>query len=402
MAVLSALALATTVLLARRALDRAADVVMLGDGEALASDLDAELWEMQWPLTSKDIEPLLAKHSAERLRYIALVDWQDHHVIAEAGNSEMARPSFRAGELERKDRRVRLVTIIPPPWETRAANISPTPPALVPLPRPRLVIEFEPPLIEALGTDLTQIAIVAALAALVLIVFALAWGRTMKRLAAVEHQAEAERRLVALGRASSVLAHELRNPLAALKGHAQLLAEDLTGPAHQKALRVCEGASRLERLTTMLLDFVREGPGRLDVHEVAPDKLIQSALADLPRDRVRVDLSLGPDTLRVDEDRISLALRNLVQNALQADEVEPVEVHVTKHARDVVIEVRDHGPGLPEGSDAQIFEPFVTTKVRGTGLGLSIARRIAEQHHGTLTGETHREGGAVFRLVLPS
>jgi signal transduction histidine kinase len=152
----------------------------------------------------------------------------------------------------------------------------------------------------------------------------------------------------------------------------------------------------------MLLDFVREGPRLLDVHDVAPDKVVECALADLPMDRVRVDLSRGPDTLRVDEDRISLALRNLVQNALQADEVKPVEVHITKNARDVVIEVRDHGPGLPEGSDVQIFDPFVTTKVRGTGLGLSIARRIAEQHHGTLTGETHREGGAVFRLVLPS
>jgi signal transduction histidine kinase len=53
------------------------------------------------------------------------------------------------------------------------------------------------------------------------------------------------------------------------------------------------------------------------------------------------------------------------------------------------------------GAEAQIFDPFMTTKTRGTGLGLSIARRIAEQHHGRLTGETHGEGGAVFRLVLP-
>jgi two-component system sensor histidine kinase HydH len=291
---------------------------------------------------------------------------------------------------------------VPPPWETRSANISPTPRSQVPLPRPRLVVEFEPPLIESLGRDLTQIAAVAAIAALTLIVFALAWSRTMRRLASVEQQAEAERRLVALGRASSVLAHELRNPLAALKGHAQLLAEDLTGPSHDKALRVCEGAERLERLTTMLLEFVREGPHLLDVHDVTPDKLVDNALADLPRDRVKLDLSRGPETLRVDDDRISLALRNLVQNALQADDAKPVEIQITKDARDVVIEVRDHGPGLPAGTDLQIFDPFVTTKVRGTGLGLSIARRIAEQHHGTLTGETHREGGAVFRLVLPS
>ncbi|MBN9160919.1 MAG: sensor histidine kinase, partial [Myxococcales bacterium] len=62
--------------------------------------------------------------------------------------------------------------------------------------------------------------------------------------------------------------------------------------------------------------------------------------------------------------------------------------------------VRDRGPGLPAGSEAEIFEPFVTTRVRGTGLGLAVARRIAEQHDGTLTGETHPEGGALFTLRL--
>jgi two-component system sensor histidine kinase HydH len=400
MAVLAALALATTVLLARRALDRAADVVVLGDGEALVTNLDAELWELQWPVTPHDLETLLAKHDAQRLRYIALVDWQDHHVLAEAGTKQIAQPSFRAGELDRSGQRVRLVSIIPAPWETRAMNVPVKQRVLTP--RPRLVVEFESPLIDSLGKDLTQIAAVAALAALTLIVFAIAWLRTMRRLAAVEEQAEGERRLVALGRASSVIAHELRNPLAALKGHAQLLAEDLTGPLHDKALRVCEGAERLERLLTMLLEFVREGPERLDASDVTPERLVGDALADLPKDRVRVDVSHGPDTLHVDESRVALALRNLVQNALQADDAKPVEVQITKSARDVIIEVRDHGPGLPQGSDVHIFDPFVTTKVRGTGLGLSIARRVAEQHHGTLTGETHRDGGAVFRLVLPT
>jgi two-component system sensor histidine kinase HydH len=105
----------------------------------------------------------------------------------------------------------------------------------------------------------------------------------------------------------------------------------------------------------------------------------------------------------VDPERTSLALRNLLQNGIQAttDGAQPVEVRIDRDANDVVIEVRDHGGGLARGAEAHIFDPFVTTKARGTGLGLSIARRIAEQHRGTLTGETHREGGAVFRLVLP-
>ena len=212
---------------------------------------------------------------------------------------------------------------------------------------------------------------------------------------------ESERRLVALGRASSVIAHELRNPLAALKGHAQLLVEDLAEPSRSKATRVVDGAERLERLMGVLLDFVRDGP--LDIRAATPALVVERALVDLPKDRIRVDLSRAPGTLHVDAERTSLALRNLLQNAVQAtpDGADAVEVRVDAKGREVVIEVRDHGPGLAPGAEAQIFDPFMTTKTRGTGLGLSIARRIAEQHHGRLTGETHGEGGAVFRLVLP-
>jgi two-component system sensor histidine kinase HydH len=200
-----------------------------------------------------------------------------------------------------------------------------------------------------------------------------------------------------------VIAHELRNPLAALKGHAQLLVEDLQGPSRTKADRVVEGAERLERLTGVLLDFVRDGP--LDIRAVTPSELAGAALLDLPRERVRVDLTGAPASLDVDRERMALALRNLLQNAVQAtpEGAAPVELRIVGGAggREVVIEVRDHGPGLAADMAGQIFEPFVTTKTRGTGLGLTVARRIAEQHSGTLTGETHREGGAVFRLVVP-
>jgi signal transduction histidine kinase len=139
------------------------------------------------------------------------------------------------------------------------------------------------------------------------------------------------------------------------------------------------------------------------VRTITPMELAESALAGLPKDRVRVDLSRAPEALYVDAERMSLALRNLVENGVQATvaEAEPVEVRIEGGEHEVVIEVRDHGPGLAGATEAQLFEPFVTTKTRGTGLGLSIARRFAEQHHGNLTGETHREGGAVFRLVFP-
>ncbi len=202
------------------------------------------------------------------------------------------------------------------------------------------------------------------------------------------------------------MAHELRNPLASLKGHAQLLAEDLSeaeapNQAKQKerAERVVGDAERLETLTKNLLEFVRDGA--IDVRPIAPRDVIADALADLPEERVEVHLERAPAEMVADRARVARAVHNLVDNALQASPAgSSVEISLAEAGGDVEIAVRDHGEGLA-GKETHIFEPFVTTRVRGTGLGLPIARRIAEQHDGTLVGETHPEGGAVFRMHLP-
>jgi two-component system sensor histidine kinase HydH len=404
-AILAALALASTVLLAQRALDSACDVVVRGDGDVLASGVVLDLWETEPELTPKTFAAVIARHAGQGLRYVALVDRQDQHPLMGAGTPAIAGLPFMLGEIARQGPRARLVSPIPQRSMSRAAldpGAPPTGPSqLQSFPRPFLAIEFEPPLIGRLKAGLARTSLVALVAAVALVAFALALSRTNARLWRARQQAESERRLVELGRASAVIAHELRNPLAALKGHAQLLAEDLAEPSRTKAARVVEGAERLEGLTNVLLDFVRDAP--VDARAVTPTDLVERALAPLPKECVRVDLSDAAATLLVDAERASLALRNLVQNAVQAtpEGAEPVELRIAEDAREVVIEVRDHGPGLAPGSETQIFEPFVTTKTRGTGLGLSIARRIAEQHGGTLTGETHRQGGAVFRLVLP-
>ena len=107
-----------------------------------------------------------------------------------------------------------------------------------------LVVEFEPPVIEKLRGDLTRISVVAAVAGAVLLAFAVAWSRSAARLAAVERKAAREQRLVALGSMALDMAHELRNPLTSLKGHAQLLVEDLEEPKQRaKAERVVREAS---------------------------------------------------------------------------------------------------------------------------------------------------------------
>jgi two-component system sensor histidine kinase HydH len=279
---------------------------------------------------------------------------------------------------------------------------------------PLVVIEFETPVLAHLSDALDRAAIIAGLVVVLLLSAAGLFARTAANQAEVERTAERDRRLVLLGQMSSVMAHELRNPLASLKGNSQLLAEALSGTgssqtpggttglakAAERANRVVLEAERLEKLTSDLLAFVGDAP--LSKALVTPRALLAHATAGLPAARLQREESRAPGALLIDEVRITAALSNLIRNGLQADESGgPVSVSIQAAGSDVTLEVRDRGPGLPAGGEEKIFEPFFTTRVRGTGLGLPMARRVAEQHGGTLRGRTHPEGGAVFTLVLP-
>jgi two-component system sensor histidine kinase HydH len=395
MAVLAVLSLGATVFVAQRALSEAATVVVRGEGDVLMATLARELaTEDGTPPTASQLERALDMHASSGLRYLALVE-RGGVVVAEAGTPELVGERLPPGESVTRGRRVRLAGPLLAPGPRRVLRRGRPPRGtLIPL----MVVEFEPPVIEKLRGHLTRISVVATVAGGVLLAFAFAWSRSATRLAAIEQKAAREQRLVALGSMSSVMAHELRNPLASLKGHAQLLVEDLEEPKQRaKAERVVGEAERLEGLTTSLLDFVRDGP--IERSQVPPAEIVTRSLEHLARDRVNLDLNAAPAALFVDAARLSRALHNLIDNALQAtSDAEAVDLRIAGEGADVVIDVRDRGPGIPPGSEAQIFEPFHTTRVRGTGLGLAVARRIAQQHGGSLTGENHPSGGALFRL----
>jgi two-component system, NtrC family, sensor histidine kinase HydH len=217
-----------------------------------------------------------------------------------------------------------------------------------------------------------------------------------------EVMADQERRLATLGQMAGVMAHELRNPLTSLKGHAQLLAEMVQGRPRElaKAEVVVREAERLQRLTEDLLAFIRDGS--IAPEEVPTSELFEHALRDVASQRVDLDLTDAPPSLHVDKVRISSAISNLVRNALQATTSnERVHVRVAQDNRDVVVEVRDHGPGIAPGDEERIFEPFFTTQIHGTGLGLAVARRAVEGHGGSLHAVSSATGGAVFQIRLP-
>jgi two-component system sensor histidine kinase HydH len=251
---------------------------------------------------------------------------------------------------------------------------------------------------------------VAAILILASLVF---WRASLASERAEQRHAQ-QRQLAALGEMSAVLAHELRNPLASLKGHAQLLQERLERDGADerttaKAVRVVAEARRLEQLTHGLLDFVRLG--ELQRGPASPLAIVEAAIADFQKDRVDVEAEHAPASWSLDAQRMQQVISNLVDNALQAAADERVEVEVRTSASACVFEVRDRGPGVPDDQRELIFQPFHTTRTRGTGLGLAVSRRIVELHGGTIEVERNclhaasapgnSGGGALFRVTIP-
>lgn len=375
-ALLAALGLAFTMQTARADLRAAAETLVRGEGEVLAARLHEG--DDGGPPTEKELALQLQRHA--ELRYVA------HHIPGEtiaAGKALVARADMQPGELLIREGRAALALPIPAPPELGE--------------RPVLVIEFEPSVLARLERGTRRTNVVGSLAALVLLAFAGGLSVRVARRARDERNAERERRLVALGQMSSVMAHELRNPLASLKGNAQLLAEMLQeGTREQvKAELVVSEAQRLELLTRDLLAFVRDEP--IAKTATPPSALIDRATRGLSG--VEVTTGSLPATLDVDAPRMSAALGNLLRNALQTGT--KVSLEVSREGDRVVFAVRDHGPGIAAGDEEKIFEPFFTTRIHGTGLGLVVARRAVEQHGGTLTAQNHEGGGAVFTIRLP-
>ena len=281
-----------------------------------------------------------------------------------------------------------------PPFDGR-----PPPPQMAG-PRPVLAYEFDALAARDLSHAHTNLLASGAVALAAMLALGLVALRLLKDRESIAQSLAQSRHLSSLGEMSAVLAHEIRNPLASLKGHAQLLAERLEGDARLslRAGRVVSDAERLERLVDELLTFARTG--KLDLREVRPEAWVRGVVEAVDA-RIDVETERAPARWRLDSSRLGEALSNVLRNALDADGQGRVSVRVTTERSELVIEVRDHGAGITPGEEERIFEPFHTGKVRGTGLGLAIARRAAALHGGTLTAQNHRDGGALFRFALP-
>lgn len=264
------------------------------------------------------------------------------------------------------------------------------------------VIEYEAPPVAGLRAATAATAAASIVAALVL-VGATMWNRRLGARAAALQQALArEQHLAVLGEAAAVLAHELRNPLSSIKGHAQLMVEQLGEDprAQARAEILVREALRLEDLCEELLDFVRAG--RVERVETDPATILRDAARSVDGERIEVRVDDAPARWALDPLRMHQALANLLENAVQAAPRDRSVASARRENDTLVYEVRDHGPGIADDERARIFEPFHTTRLRGTGLGLAVARRVVELHGGRIDVRNHPEGGAVFEVRLPN
>ncbi len=215
----------------------------------------------------------------------------------------------------------------------------------------------------------------------------------------------------------SGVSHELRTPLAAITGAATALKETGgTMPADAKVEMletIWSEAERMDRLIDNLLDMTRLESGGLKLKkEWQPlEEVIGSALHHLDR-RLQghpVKVSVPPDVPMVEIDATGMeqVLTNLLDNAVEyTPSNSPIEITASARDGSVVLEVADHGPGIPPGTERRVFDKFFRASAgesrRGIGLGLAICRGIVEGHGGTIVAANRDGGGAIFRIALPA
>lgn len=433
-ALLALLALSVTLVVSawanRRAAARISSLLDRGQADQFFHTIPPIHEQNHGPASSQDLQRLINQFQSDGLRYLAEYT-RDGQLISEAGHAQgntRPRPNLTAYQPLLVGERIQITFHPPPharldpPREPHApphdAAGAPHPAGEPPrdpqggpehpphhraVPLPDVVMEFEPTVANQLRERANKNFWFSATAATALLAVTLGLWLALRREDRNRGRSERERQLAALGEMSAVMAHEIRNPLASLKGHAQLLGEQLAGDerAQKKVDRIVQEAKRLEELTSALLDLVRSASVSRSACD--PAQLLRDAADSLDAARIQVDADHAPQSWQLDAMRMDQVLKNLLQNALQAaPDGSPVEASVTEQGGKLVFVVRDHGEGLAAGSEQQIFEPFHTTRVKGTGLGLAIARRIVELHGGQIRAANHAEGGAVLTLKIPS
>ena len=225
----------------------------------------------------------------------------------------------------------------------------------------------------------------------------------------IENELELSRRMAAIGRLTSGVGHEVKNPINAIVVHLELLKTKLgtNGSPSNRHLEVIDSEiHRLDRVVQTLVDFSRPVEVKLveyDLRHVVAD-VVTLAAAEMSTRQVDLTSQLPdyPLTAKVDVDLLKQALLNVVQNGAQAmPEGGKLEVMLLEEGKSAVIQVQDQGAGISEELREKIFDLYFTTKKGGSGIGLAMTYRILQLHHGSIDVQSELGRGSVFQLRIP-
>jgi len=223
---------------------------------------------------------------------------------------------------------------------------------------------------------------------------------------AMEERLREQAALVRLGEMAAVIAHEVKNPLAAVRGAIQVIGKRLAAGSREAAV-VTDIIARIDTLNLLVRDLLlfarppQPHPIAVDVRSVL-SMTVDLLRGDEAHAGVRVTMTGEAPPIMADVELLKIVFLNLLINSAQAMKGQGViTVDVSADSHSCCVVTTDTGPGIPPEVRSRLFTPFVTTKARGTGLGLSTVRRLIEAHHGEIRVESPAPGGARVTVTLP-
>jgi two-component system, NtrC family, sensor histidine kinase HydH len=232
--------------------------------------------------------------------------------------------------------------------------------------------------------------------------------KTKKELEELEDHVKRVEKMAYMGEMAAGMAHEIKNPLAALAGSIQLLREDIRyDPYHDKLMQIAlRETDRLSELVGNFLLFARPQAVKIEKIDLRASilevlELFEKNSACSSRIAISIHLNRGI-WIEIDPVHLHQVLWNILLNAAEAIEKEgKIDIRLYESKNNMAImEIEDNGCGIPEATLKMVFDPFYTTKPRGTGLGLSIAHSILETYGYSLNVESHVGRGTVFALKV--
>ena len=219
-------------------------------------------------------------------------------------------------------------------------------------------------------------------------------------------------KLASIGRMSASIAHEIRNPLTAVKLNIQKIlgSEWLDSIGREHLSLTQEGIKQIEIFIKESLNFARVSELNLNKFSVEQviDESIKMMADSLEMKNIHLEKQYHESTpqLNVDGDKLRQVIMNILRNACEAVDVGgkiniDLSLHEDRSRKSVRVEIFDNGCGIPEKDGENIFEPFFTTKASGIGLGLANARKIVEQHNGSIRVKKREGKGTSFEILLP-